>query len=366
MNTTCTGIQPNPDIAGIGVRLSVYVQATLTILPLPWFLSHGHLNKKEQRFIRQGEFGLVLTTLAILITAFIQSSEAQLSVYDAVVVLNLAWINVASASVCFVFEQFTTDHDGRFSLHPWNLKMLKRDLSRWRDRMWKEHGWMKKVIYLAFSLNITLLGAFGLRFWTDVSKFGGMPECIPNIRVATFGISTPASNARLRIASLVIYAITLVPILNLALLILFITVAAELLLVCVLSFGLLVACAAISTGFVRDNRPTRKRMKYLSHLAIVIAAPLLLDSLFIADTERTIHLNQREIGNAENQWTFGQTLAMALIALPLSEVVKQLAKEFLPPPAADTQPALPLNNTHTSGERGLTHSKSATAGPSTS
>jgi hypothetical protein len=360
MNTTCN-IQPNPDIAGIGVRLSVYIQATLTILPLPWFLSHGHLNKKEQRFIRQGEFGLVLTTLAILITAFIQSAEAHLSIYHAVVVLNLAWINVASASVCFVFEQFTTDRDGHFSLHLWKPKILKRDLSRWWDRMWKERGWMKKVIYVAFSLNITLLGAFGLRLWTNVSEFGSTPECIPNIRVATFGISTPASNARLRITSLVIYAITLVPVLNLALLILCITIAAELLLVCVLSLGLVVAGAAISTGFVRDNNPTRKRMKYLSHLAIVIGAPLLLDSLFIADTERTIHLNRHEIGNAENQWTFGQTLAIALIALPLSEVIKQLAKEFWPPPA---QPALPLNNTHTCGERGLTHDGPAPAGPS--
>ena len=64
---------------------------------------------------------------------------------------------------------------------------------------------------------------------------------------------------------------------------------------------------------------------FVRRLAFV-GAPLfgaLLVLLFVVDTELMIRRNKGLVKEGESQWTFGQTLAMLVVVLPLVEVTKQ-------------------------------------------
>ncbi|PPQ90933.1 hypothetical protein CVT25_008300 [Psilocybe cyanescens] len=74
------GIIPNTDISGIGVRVAIYARAILTLVQPILASMDGHIGKKE-----------------------LISHYPRLSVYHAVIVLQLSWINNTSALIFFQF-----------------------------------------------------------------------------------------------------------------------------------------------------------------------------------------------------------------------------------------------------------------------
>jgi hypothetical protein len=62
----------NPDIAGLGVRTSIYAQTLLSFAPPLIFGSDGVMDSHEESILQTIYTNLLLTSFAMLISAFIQ------------------------------------------------------------------------------------------------------------------------------------------------------------------------------------------------------------------------------------------------------------------------------------------------------
>jgi hypothetical protein len=98
-----TGILPNPDISGIGVRAAIYAQAVLTLVQPTIASIDGQISEKELVGLHGLYVGILLPGCALLVSAIIQATTQGLSVYHAIVVLQLSWINNTSALIFFQF-----------------------------------------------------------------------------------------------------------------------------------------------------------------------------------------------------------------------------------------------------------------------
>lgn len=96
----CT-IPPDPDVSGIGVRAAVYIQAVVSALQfalvpllLRGFRTGRHVQQAKELHGRgRASMGaLLITSMALLISASVNVEAAQFSRYHAVIVLNLSWI----------------------------------------------------------------------------------------------------------------------------------------------------------------------------------------------------------------------------------------------------------------------------------
>ncbi|KAF8153831.1 hypothetical protein B0H34DRAFT_661572, partial [Crassisporium funariophilum] len=99
MSTIVSCINPNPDIAGIGVRVSVYIQAFLNLASALIFAKDGVVSVYETTILTRTSTSLFITGCALLLSAFIQTGTMGVSVYHALIVLNLSWVNVLSANL---------------------------------------------------------------------------------------------------------------------------------------------------------------------------------------------------------------------------------------------------------------------------
>ncbi|KAF6743800.1 hypothetical protein DFP72DRAFT_827076 [Ephemerocybe angulata] len=95
-------IPANPDIAGIGVRIAIYVQNLLCFIPAFWALVDGKVTETElESAEKQATTNLVLA-FAILISAMVQATTLGLTSYHASIVLNMSWMNNTNAFIYFL------------------------------------------------------------------------------------------------------------------------------------------------------------------------------------------------------------------------------------------------------------------------
>ncbi|KIK01820.1 hypothetical protein K443DRAFT_98014, partial [Laccaria amethystina LaAM-08-1] len=97
----CTGITPKPDISGIGVRTAIYAQAVLTLVQPIIIIFGEHISENTLTGLHQIYLGILLPGCALLFSAIIEARTAGLSIYHAIIVLNLSWINNTSALIFF-------------------------------------------------------------------------------------------------------------------------------------------------------------------------------------------------------------------------------------------------------------------------
>ncbi|KDR74863.1 hypothetical protein GALMADRAFT_249778 [Galerina marginata CBS 339.88] len=417
-----TGIIPNPDISGIGVRAAIYAQAVLTLVQPTLASIDGRISEKELIGLHRLYLGILLPGCALLVSAIIQATTHGLSVYHAILVLQLSWINNTSALIFFQFaliaqigldkerefrqrvgltlNLFYTvvkntpdgDPDGicdilkkkAFTLKSaltkqekfpqsqdildevvQNLSALRAavtddsegtagqesevkkavNMTNQRVRLlrslgvdigdrgpkpwWKWTGrglqriteWLierfpatERVLQLLnrdwimatlASAHLTLFAAFGIWVWFTIDHFGDCDTFTRDTRLTILpGVNIPVVSP-LQMWSIVLYIICLIPFLN----IIFIG-ALELL-----------AIPLIQLIFF----PRSEKL----NLGSFIVLTLLVQAYFITTTELTIQANQHLLVDSveEADWTFGQTLAVALVAIPLIDVVKQIWEE---------------------------------------
>ncbi|KAF6747741.1 hypothetical protein DFP72DRAFT_1016034 [Ephemerocybe angulata] len=97
----CT-IPGNPDIAGFGVRIAIYIQNLLCFLPAFWALFDGKVSQGELDAAEtQATTNLVLA-FAILISSIVQAQTLGLTNYHASIVLNMSWMNNTNAFIYFL------------------------------------------------------------------------------------------------------------------------------------------------------------------------------------------------------------------------------------------------------------------------
>jgi hypothetical protein len=284
-------LNPNPDIAGIGVRVSIYIQAFLNLACTVIFAKDGKISSYESATLSTSSTNLFLTGCALLISAFIQGATSGFSVHHALIVLNISWINSFSALLYIIFGVVLS-----FSFATWfepGLRPLRT-------------GALLRLIPLSI-LHLSGMGALGIWVWAKVNTFGDQPECTPATFLTIFGQDIAVTSASLRKGSIALYSIITLPFLNLVIIILI--------------SAIIVTLLSLAYYYIhRSFEPWESFDRYI--LVSGGLATALLEVVFIVDTELMISRSSTLVKPGESAWTFGQTLAMVMVAMPLLDTVR--------------------------------------------
>ncbi|KAG8828183.1 hypothetical protein FRC17_007592 [Serendipita sp. 399] len=158
MSTSQCRIVLNPDIAGVGIRISLYILSLAGPIVAVFASSND--------FFKSVERSLGVTGLALLLTTLISTSQGRIDLFHALCVFHLVGLT-------------------GFSIRP-SLR----------------HGRSNRVSQLAtFALfYIGLLGfcTFIIYLFGTTRRFGANPECNPQIVYVIFGFNVPAVNYEFR------------------------------------------------------------------------------------------------------------------------------------------------------------------------
>ncbi|KAF5359700.1 hypothetical protein D9756_003574 [Leucocoprinus leucothites] len=208
-------IPANPDIAGIGIRVSVYLQNTLCVLVAIWTI----IGRREGTGTPQGGIrliyaqvtGIILTTGALFLSAFIQSRNYGLSAYHAIIVLNLGWVNYASnllySNIAIMHRLLNTSVSDLQD--PYNSLRLGF-VGAVSDPYSNSGGDFSRFNFFSslwMHASMGLYAGFGLWFWATVDTFGSTIQCktgLP-IPIRILGHTYFSNSSATRIAFLVIY-----------------------------------------------------------------------------------------------------------------------------------------------------------------
>jgi hypothetical protein len=294
-------INPNPDIAGIGVRVSIYTQAFLNLVCTAVIVKDGWISPYRDIILTKTSTNLLLTGCALLVSSFIQAKTIGFSVYHALIVLNLSWVNNSSAVLYATIAV---------------LEFLEDHLRKTREEKFNHFSVMLLSVF-----HLSGMGAFGIWVWAKILTFGNQPECTPITFLTVFGYDITATSTSLRKGSIGLYSIATIPFLNFFVVFLaglFIDILFALAFAVLSSFG---------SFWSRDSR-----RRWMVGSGVVVIA--LLEVLFIVDTELMISRSSTLVKDGESQWSFGQTLAMVMVILPLLETVKAGFKSWKEPEPA--------------------------------
>ncbi|KAJ6474046.1 hypothetical protein C8R47DRAFT_712660 [Mycena vitilis] len=369
-------IPAEPDISGIGVRVAIYAQNLFSFIPAISALSHGEVALYELDAVKDQSTTILITAFGILISAMVQAQTLGLPNFHATIILNLSWMNNTNT---FIYFLLYLQHKSQ--LGP---QQIKSDLESWfkygktsiagavtLDDAKKDGGdaaeesdlgprsllsaifrvKVRGMVGLLGSLHLSMMSALGLWLWSKPLAFGTATDanaCAMSFAsTAILGKRVPLASSGLRIWSLLIYSVFLVPGLNL--------------IVPMVGFLLLMQMHRASHHPRRINKfdpswrgsllsapnsaatPPDRRAKlhakgvrdlarrslwalqawYNPFLLPIFAAMILLfatNIIFIVDTEAALRRNRDLQTEGESDWTFGQTLAVLLLILPLRDL----------------------------------------------
>ena len=174
----------------------------------------------------------------------------------------------------------------RFPKVKWVVDLLNRD-------------WIMATLA---SAHLTLFAAFGVWVWFTIHRFGDCDSFTGDTRLTILPRVNIRVTSPLRTWFIVLYIICLIPFLNI---------------VFICALELLAIPIVRLVFFPRSQRKL--------NLGSFIVLTLLIQVYFILATELTIWTNRPLLMDSgqEGDWTFGQTLAVALVAIPLTEVAVQ-------------------------------------------
>lgn len=163
------------------------------------------------------------------------------------------------------------------------------------------------------TVHFTWLGALGIWIWAKVSSFGNQPECMPATFLTVFGHDIAVTNHSLRKASIAIYSIITVPLLNIFI---------------IFFLGLLVVLLIVGMDLLLQSFKAYRRIGSRFLLLSGVSLMTLIEVLFVLDTEFMIHRSAALVKEGEAEWTFGQTLAMFMTIFPLIEVIRGTYRSY--------------------------------------
>ncbi|KAJ7659061.1 hypothetical protein DFH06DRAFT_1326902 [Mycena polygramma] len=257
MSGDCT-IPSNPDVSGVGVRAAIYAQNLTCFLPVIVHLWDRKISRDELKGIKDQSIGMLAVAFAILFTTIILAKGAggdqTITSYHAAVVLDLSWMNNTSTWIWFIlYVHHRSKRDDRPTGANWSewrdalLEPVRELLGQnegaanstephprrrtrgitqriWRfisepQRLWRivQRIWRfisEQPVLTLGSIHLSLMAAVGIWLWSDPSKFGQpLRNCDPTLTVV--GVPARFSSQPLRIVSLTMYGIVLIPGLNL-------------------------------------------------------------------------------------------------------------------------------------------------------
>ncbi|KAJ6604099.1 hypothetical protein DFH09DRAFT_1300368 [Mycena vulgaris] len=336
-------IPPNPDVSGVGVRAAIYAQNLTCFLPVIVHLWDGKISRDELKGIKDQSIGMLAVAFAILLSVIIlakgSGGEQTITNYHAAVVLDLSWMNNTSTWIWFIlYVHHRSKHDDRpigATWREWRAILLAPpgellhgrneeddDDTEWaggdsivqhiRDiaqRIWRFISG-KPVLTLG-SIHLSLMAAVGIWLWSDPSKFGQPIDCADPTLIVV-GVATHFSSKPLRIVSLTMYSLVLVPGLNL------------------IPPFLFFLTLHISPGAQPQTSDSSPHTAFLIVGLVILVA---INILFIVDIELTLGRNKVD-QNGEDEWGFGQILALLLLIIPLRDAwgalqeIREKLKDF--------------------------------------
>ena len=271
------------------MRVAIYVQTLLSLVPAFLFAWDGTLGPNEENLIDTISANLSLTGCALAFSALIQAATFGLSTYHALIVLNLGWLVNSSALIVCIFP----------IIH-WRSQ---KSIQHWMVRLWPSK--VKQIpAYLLVVIHPCATAALGIWVWAKIRVFGNSPQCTSAIRMTILFHNFRVLSAPLRITSLLIYMIVAIP-------------GAH-----TLIFASLSAKCSYYLGQLTFKVPYHRfafnvALKLKTWFLITVLIQGLICVLVIANTELMIHRNKWLVSIGESHWTFGQTLAMILVAYPM-------------------------------------------------
>lgn len=183
--TICEGLQDNPDISGIGVRYSFYIQAFLTVLI-------AYLPGAD---VAGSYLAMSVTSWALWISGLVLLVQNELSEYQGVLISILLFIHGFAAASCLYAadepgEDALTDairsirqlEHAHIGLTP--IRLLQQLIQSPIRTVLRLYGRFARTIYkLIFSKRRRLITAlspawtFSIVIWADPMTAGSQPEC---------------------------------------------------------------------------------------------------------------------------------------------------------------------------------------------
>lgn len=309
-------ILPNPDIAGIGVRSSIYVQSFVTAIIFVIFELDNKITQEENHALHALTITVLLTACSLLISSFIQVATVGMSAYHAQIVLNLSWINSTSLLTAYMSELRMAEYVSAIKKPNRSSRSSRASSSSW-STFEPSNDLLKSTA--VGSLHFCAMSALGLMLWIKGAKFGSQPDCNNHTIHVLFGHSIPLTNKRLKILSLIIYGIAAIPMFNAIIFNIVLMFVAGILYVVVRFTALPFDCCL--GGVISEKLDIMER-RVQSSFTLVVG--ILLNIVFIVDNEHMIRRSAALVQPGESDWTFGQTLALVLLALPGIEIYKAL------------------------------------------
>ena len=386
-------IRSNADIAGVGVRIAVYVQNVLCFSPALWAIADEKITKYELDSMENMSTTNLVVAFGILISCFIQASTLGLTNFHTSIVLSMSWMNNTNVFIYFLlYAARLRNRDGSWILHLRDHVVSGLHLQRGERRFtWLSHPlitvqssplkharrtreeriggnkvriWapvyiarcidcmcaatipptpasgsptkirlFRRVALVLGSLHLTLMSALGLWLWSDPRGFGTADSgcAIDHAHLAIAGARVPFGSHALRVFSLFIYGLFLIPGFNL-----------------LLPVTMFLGIYLLHDRFypeAQQAEPSKPQSQSNTSTAIYvwsvvkrISSPsspvfpaflglcflLAVNVIFVVDIELTLRNNKGIQQPGEAEWGFGQVLAVLLLFLPLRDLVEMI------------------------------------------
>ncbi|TEB25383.1 ankyrin [Coprinellus micaceus] len=354
-------IPSNADIAGVGVRIAVYVQNVLCFLPALWAIADEKITKYELDSMENMSTTNLVVAFGILISCFVQAPTLGLTNFHTSIVLSMSWMNNTNVFIYFLlYAARLRNRDGGWVVHLKDHVVSALHIRRFfplppptDEEGLKNRGeeqvtpvvpapaspekirLFRRVALVLGSLHLTLMSTLGLWLWSDPRGFGTADSAcaIDHAYLAIAGASVAFGSQALRAFSLFIYGLFLVPGVNL-------------LLPMAVFLGIYLVHGKFYPGAQQadshepqpQHDTSESTGKYVWSVAKRISSPkspvfpafaglcflLAINIIFIVDIELTLRNNGGIQEQGEAEWGFGQVLAVLLLFLPLRDLVEMI------------------------------------------
>jgi hypothetical protein len=182
---------------------------------------------------------------------------------------------------------------------------------------WSEWFPFDHVILIG-ALHLSLMGALGIWVWIHPGTFGISSSC-PSGSVSLFAHNIPIESGALRIFSLAVYGVVLLPYFNLIL-------PAALILGPYFGYLLHKTSKAAAGKETQKTTSVDEARKAATAWGVRVGLLFLfsINAFLIVETELSIARNESRQEDQDGVWTFGQTLALILLLLPLRDAAENI------------------------------------------
>lgn len=304
---------------GIGIRISIYLQAFLALVSSSIRLfsvgaerdvtaQNDSLNQEVDE-MAHSVFATLLTGAALVISGIVQVKTMYLSVYHAQIMLLLSWITVFTAIVPYtyifvesVWEIFAPDDPHRLT-------------PKTRIRGFQ--------LFLLHTLHLSFTAGFGLWLFTSLHTFDhSATSCTASTVINVLGFRFYVVDKAFRRFCLAVYGMAALPVLNITLITtIYVVIPAA----CSLSFTILMLAVSCRFWPAMRGRLLELWGKTIPIITLIIPCACAIIVLAIV-TEQTIKSNFVQPGDGD--WTLGQTLAVAVAAIPTLDLFSLIRNKF--------------------------------------